>query len=432
MSTSEVLSAPQADKISSTGLVWLAGAFVVLSFLPYVAIPLGNSTNVSVAAIIGGFLSIKLLRSPRTVATLLVVLALPFAATLIRTFFHSSDANPNAYFTSVFGILTLLGAASSVAILHVRMIGLLRIGISISATVAIVQKYVYLDHGLVPWVELYGVPGYASVAANAQTIGLYIRRPFGLFPEPSFLAGTLSLACAGLIVLVHLYSRKLQKTDWITLGLTMFTIFISDSGSGVVCIAILAVAVFIPMARRVRWIYALLPLALTAAFWLGLTIAANRQDGANTSWNDRLASILGGVKLLGTDPVYFLVGVGRGMVPSFFQGGRIPFTDMTVYSYIPDIYSVLGRIVMENGVMFGAPFIIWMAMLIARLSDRRPSFLGMLVLILWIVIAGLTISYETAAWIWILPGLCFGLSLNEDRSWNRKWSVENANTARSK
>lgn len=429
---SEVLSAQQADKTSSAGIVWLAGAFVVLSFLPYIAVPLGNSTNVSAAAIIGGVLSIRLLRSPRVAVILMVVLALPFAATLIRTFFHSSDANPNAYFTSVFDILTLLGAGSSLTILRERMIGILRISISISAAVAIVQKYVFLDHGLVPWVELYGVPGYASVAANAQTIGLYIRRPFGLFPEPSFLAGTLSLASAGLIVLIHLFSRRFHKLDWITLGLTMFTIFISDSGSGVICIAILAVAVFIPMARRNRWIYALLPLALTAALWLGQTIAANRQDSANTSWNDRLASILGGINLLGTDPVHFLVGVGRGMVPSFFQSGRVHFTDMTVYSYIPDIYSVIGRIIMENGVMFGAPFIIWMAMLVVRLSGRRPNILGMLILMLWLVIAGLTISYQTAAWIWILPGLCFGFSLNEDRFWERKWSVENANTSCSK
>lgn len=400
---------------SSTGLAWLAGAFVVLSFLPYIAVPLGNSTNVSAAAVIGVMLSVKLMRWPRVTVLLLVFLALPFAASVARMFFTNSVANPNAYFTSVFGIFTLLGAASSLTILRDRIISILRVSISFSAIIAIIQKYVFLDHGIVPWMELYNVPGYASVAANAQTIGLYIRRPFGLFPEPSFLAGTLSLACAALIAVISLYSRRPEPLDWITLALTTFTIYISDSGSGVVCIAILTVAVFVPMARRSRAVYTLLPLAVTAALWLGLSIAASRQDGVNTSWNDRLASIIGGFRLIGSDPAFFLFGVGRGLVPSYFQSGRIPFTNMTVYSYIPDIYSVLGRIVMENGVIFGAPVIIWMAVLILRLVDQRPSILGALILTLWFVIAGLTISYETAAWIWILPGIFFGFTLTEDQ-----------------
>lgn len=399
---------------------WLAVAFIVLSFLPYAAVPLGNSTNIPLAAIAAALLTLRLARSAKLTVLVLVLCTLPFIASLLRQLFENSAVNANAYFTAAFGVLTFFGAASMVDILRERAAGIISSCISTSAVLALIQKYVYLDNGVVPLIELYNVPGYASVAANAQTIALYIRRPFGLFPEPSFLAGTLALGCAGYLLLIRRFSIQLKFSGVLSLVLATIAIYVSDSGSAVICIAVLAIAALSPFIRRNRIVVLLVPIAVAGAVWLGLSIVMSRQDGVNTSWNDRLASILGGGRLWTSDPVNFLLGVGRGMAQSYFQDGRVPFGDMPTYSVIPDIYSVLGRIVLEHGLLFGLSLLIWMGLLILRLGGLKPTFIGALFVLLWIVVAGLTISYETASWIWILPGMCLGhqlaVNVSKDRT----------------
>lgn len=397
--------------VISVGVRWLAGSFVILAFLPYAAVPLGNSTNVSLAALFAAILAVRLMKSPKMSVLIIVCSLVPFVASLFRLFTNSSGINANAYFTAAFGALTFFGSAAAFQILRERMAILISTCIALSSGIAIFQKFVFLDRGIVPWLEFYNLPGYASVASNAQLIGLYIRRPFGLFPEPSFLAGTLALASAGLIILIAHHSLKLNFLYLASLTLAMFTIFLSDSGSGIVCIVILAAAVLIPFVRRHKAVLLLLPGILVVAGWLAFGIATNRQSVGNTSWNDRLASIVAGGRLWLADTTNFLVGVGRGMVPSHFQDGSIFSGGITVYSNVPDIYSVLGRYILENGLLFGVPFIVWMSALLLRAGGRRANLLGTLAVILWLVVAGLTISYETAAWIWLLPGMCLGIRL---------------------
>jgi hypothetical protein len=408
----------------------LATAFFVLSFLPYVALPLGNSTNVSIAALIGPILTVRLMRRPKLMVLILLCCTLPFIATLFRLYFQNANVNANAYFTSTFIVLTFFGAASAVDVLRERSVMIISTCISVSAILAIVQKFLYLDKGVVPWVELYNMPGYASVSLNAHTIALYIKRPFGLFPEPSFLAGTLALASAGLIVLINNYELKVRMPVAISLFLATFTIYISDSGSGVICIAVLATATLVPYVRQNRGVILLMPVALAIAVWLGLSIALSRQAGVNTSWNDRFASIAGGAKLWTSEPGTFLLGVGRGMVPAYFRDGGVPFTGMTVYSNISDIYSALGRVVLESGILFGFPLVVWMAILILRLGRQKTTLLGVLFTLLWSVVAGLTISYETAAWIWLLPGICLAANLAGTTTDTRRSGVSVENPSR--
>lgn len=334
--------------------------------------------------------------------------ALPFVAALVRLFFDDSPLNANAFLTSIFGVATVLGAASTFRILRDSIIPLLSSCISLSAIVALVQKFVFLDKGIVPWLEYYDVPGYASVAGNAQTIALYIRRPFGLFPEPSFLAGSLALATVALIASISVFKQRYSALSVMAFSLSIFTIYVSDSGSGIVCIVVLAAVAFIPIIRRFKGLLLLLPFVLAGAVWLGLSIAANRQSGVNTSWNDRMASIIGASRLILEEPNMFLFGLGRGMIPSYFESGRVSFADMTVYSSIPDVYSVLVRIVLENGIVFGLPIVVWMVLLITTEGTSRITPSGVLYFVLWFVVAALTISYETAAWIWILPGIFLG------------------------
>lgn len=400
-------------------VVWLATAFVVTSFLPYVAFSLGTSTNVSITSIIGGILSIRLARNPRIMIAILLTLTAPFAATLIRLAFDNRDVNVNSYFTYAFILFTFFGAASAFGILGRRCVKLLSVCISVSAVIAIGQKYIFLNSGVIPFIELYNVSGYASVASNADTIVRYIKRPFGLFPEPSFLAGSLALACGVLVLFMDKYKVPFKPFYATAFGLVIFTIFISDSGSGVICIALLGLSVFLPYLRKHKGLLFLLPFAMTGAVWLGLSIAANRQDGVNTSWNDRLASIIGALNLWLDNPLNFLVGVGRGLVPSYFLSGDVEYTGMAIYSVVPDVYSVIVRVIVENGALFGLPLLLWMLFLILRLGGRRMAVLGLALAGLWCVVAGLTISYETAAWIWCVPGACatihFSNQINKER-----------------
>lgn len=394
----------------------LSAIFIILSFLPYVAVSLGNSTNVSAAALVGTILTVRLLRRPWLLILFLISFSLPLTATLFRLFATDAQVNANGYITYAITLFTFFGAISAIDTLRSRSIAVVGICISASALLAIVQKYLFLDNGVVPFVQFYNVSGYASVAANADTIARYIRRPFGLFPEPSFLAGTLALACGALVILSAHYRVPLKAPAIATLCLAVFTIYISDSGSGIICIGILALSVMWPSIRKNNALILVLPIVMAGAVWLGLSIASGRQDGLNTSWNDRYASLVGAFNLWTADVVPFLVGVGRGMVPAFFKQGDVDFGGISTYSAIPDVYSVLGRIVVENGLLFGGPIIAWMFILIIRLGSSRIHVLGALMGALWCVVAGLTISYETAVWIWIVPALCLAFRLSPSGS----------------
>jgi hypothetical protein len=302
----------------------------------------------------------------------------------------------------------LFGFAAAVIHSPSALILPVKLGVSFSAGYALIQK-VFLEAGVIPFLGYYQLPGYASVAFNAEVILRYIRRPFGFFPEPSFMAGSMALAVAAMVVLVYRCLGRLRKSDLVTIGLAVTAIFLSDSGSGLASIGLVLLMAIWPAFKGGKRLVLAIGIVCISAF-LASNVLESRGLLQNYSWSDRLASIIGAMRFLVTSDNIALLGAGKGAGPSLFQRGSIPLDGLQYFTPIPDVFSVLGRLVLECGLVFGLGLIIILSVLLIRAGALDGGlFIGIVFASTWLLIAGLTISYETAAWIWATPGIALGL-----------------------
>jgi len=284
-----------------------------------------------------------------------------------------------------------------------------------SALAVIVQKHLFLDHGMLPFVEMYDMPGYWSVFENQETIVTYIRRPFGWYPEPSFMAGTLALGVCAYVLLKGLRRKKLSLIDWILFGFVAYALFVSRSGSSAVTLGLLTIVLFWPRSLTRMGRFVLLPAAIAALIGARLLIASRSATTLNYSWDDRLSSIVAGFRYLFEKPELIFSGVGKGNATVLAADQSFDYSDLEAIHVTADIVSVTGRLVVENGLL-GFVAVILLCFVIFQAFRK---FLGIIaacsVVGIWMVVSFLTISYDSATLIWALPGACLGvLSIREN------------------
>ncbi|NYE94601.1 hypothetical protein FHU41_000822 [Psychromicrobium silvestre] len=391
------------DQIVAVGLI-------LTSVLPYFAVSIGISTNMPISSLFGAYLLIRWFRDSRILWLSLLTLLAPFFATFLRLFFGGEAWSPATSLTWVLAIIPLSAMVVAVLVLKSALLRWLRVILIFSAGISLVQKYFFLDQGTVPWLWIYDVPGYAPVRLLAPTIAAYIRRPFGLFPEPSFMAGSLSIVAVALILTASSLGRKLRLFDWIALALTCWVIAISGSGTAIVSLLLIVLCIFLPLMKRLGGIIVIiLPPVLFAAGVAALGVVNQRQNSVNWSWVDRWSSITAAARYVVSDVQVFFLGIGRGNSSPYFLSGKIRTDDLPHSTVLPDVYSVLLRLVLENGVLFGLPIIIVMALFVILGDPTKLKILGLSALVIWVVAAGLAISYDSAFWLYGFPGLAYGL-----------------------
>lgn len=406
LTATETRSGPSVK--SKTIVIFLATTFLVSSFLPYLAVGVGQNTNIPLSSFVGLALILASYRHPAVWSNFLFLLPLPAFATIVRLFLADHDTTSlAAYVTWFANIVPFAAAMATLLALGKKVLTVLSISLAISSALVLAQGAM-LAQGVLPFLEIYNVPGYASVAANAQTIIQYNPRPFGLFPEPSFMAGTLALATIALLVLHRTFQVRINKATWFSIAVSTLAIGTSGSGSAIVSLVCVALLVARASSRGRALFVPLAALSVGVSVLLGITIASQRQSVFNWSWSDRFASIEGSTRLLASDWTISLAGIGRGMSSQYFAEGRVPLGGTTYYNILPDVYSTLGRIVLENGLIIGLALVLYLTLRAASDLPNCSILERAIALVAWLVIAGLTITYETAAWIWIFPGLMYG------------------------
>lgn len=392
----------------------LAGALIVLSALPYAAVPLGSNTNLPLSSVISVLLILRCARHMPVMWTALLVGAVPFFASAVRMFLSPTPVQIPGSITWLVFTLPLAGAAAAIVFLGPRTIAWLSWTTLISAAYTVVQKYVFFDIlGVIPFESIYTIPGYANVSDYRETFLTYVRRPFGFFPETSFMVGSLSLMSMALVIALRHYGRRMVPRDVVAMTLVLWSVAVSGSGAAVVVLGVVLIAAIAPYAARRAWAAVLLvPAGLAGAVYVGVDVLSDRKESFNWSWADRGSSITASVRYLFSDPATFLWGVGRGRSNWLFLSGRMPLGDLQHYNPLPDIYSVIGRVLLENGMVFGLALILFMALLCLRSGGHNPLWLGTCTLVVWLVVAGATTSYDSAFWVWGIAGVCLGLELS--------------------
>jgi hypothetical protein len=385
-----------------------AAVMVGLSFLPYAAIPAGNNTNIPLAALFAVVYLRELLARPRLLLPLLIVVLTPVLMLFLQLVVGYGSHDIRSIIVWMVDVVPFGGIAAAVVTSPSTVRLTVRAFILMAAAYTIIQKF-FLDNGIIPFLWMYNIPGYWSVTENADTITQFVRRPFGWFPESSFMAGTLALAAMALFLLSYLAYQRLDRVDVVTVVAAVAAMILGESGSALLTVPALAAMMFLPYSTRLRrasfWI-----LGSGILLFLATQLLQLRNSAPNHSWDDRGSSIIAGLRFLFDSFPSLVIGVGPGGANVLFQNGKIPLDGLLVHERLFDIFSVSGRVLLENGAIAGAAMILALAVPIVRAFTIGLSWVfGLLALFGWLAVVTLTISYSSAAWLWVFPGICLGV-----------------------
>lgn len=391
----------------------LAALLIVLSALPFIAVPVGANTHIPISSIFSALLIFACRRMHKLLAIGVAIAMIPIVSGFFRMFFTPVPWQPAETFTWVVFTLPFAGAAAASLVLRERAIPWLSWTILFSALFVVIQKHVFFDLlKTVPFVSFYQLPGYWTPTEDLTIFLTYVGRPFGLFPESSFMAGTLSLMAMVLIVTALHYRYRLRLRDFAAIVLVLWAVAISGSGTTVAVLGVLMLAVLIPAAKQhAKTTFTVVPTALVIIIVVAAEKVAERQSGFNWSWFDRYSSIAASARLMLNDPSVLWLGLGRGQANAEFLNGNMPLDSYQHYNPIPDIYSVIGRVLLEYGLILGLPFLVCLFVLILRAGGAAPLWLGACSIVIWVVISGMAISYDSAFWIWGIAGWFMGLEM---------------------
>lgn len=385
--------------------VWL---LVLSTFFPYAGLAVGANTHVPLSALAALLIIHSALRIPGVLVAFILAVCGPVILAFLLSTSGFQAPNQVALIIWPFHILPLFGFAGILIRGSNQLISALRWSIAISVAYSLVQK-IFLEMGTIPFLQYYDLPGYASVSQNAEVITTYVKRPFGFFPEPSFLAGTLALAAVALILLRRRASDSLKKIDVLLAVGCVGAIYLSDSGSGLISIGLILFVLLWPAAKG-AWRLALVLGVTLVTLWLGSSVLESRGLAQNYSWSDRSASILGALRYFVSSNERLLLGTGKGSGSMLFRQGSIPLDGLQYFTALPDVFSVIARLWLECGLLFGVSLTLACVGVLfraVRLTAGVPAALACVAL--WLLVSGLTISYDSAAWIWGFPGICLGI-----------------------
>lgn len=382
----------------------VAGAVLVLSFLPYVAVNIGANSNIPLSTLACFYVIARRANRPVVLWSTIAFVLLPFAATYLRMFVAPHPIMIGPYIVWVASAVVTPGMIAAMLILGRRALPITSLTIIFSSVMALVQSY-FLNRGVMPWLWYYQAKGYRSVEEWSEEILMYHPRPFGLFPEPSFMAGTLSLACLFMVIMCIWWDIRYSWREWTAMAVTIPALMLSVSGSLALTLAVLVASFSVPLIRRSPLFVSLAPVILGAGVYGSLYILQGRTSGGfNSSWVDRPSSIIIAFQPFLHDPAAFFLGIGNGMVNVYFLTAKFPLYVADHYNTLPDMFSVTGRILVENGALLAGPVLGWMAWGFVAAPGLVRRLVGLGALASWFVVASLTITYYSAFWLWGLPG----------------------------
>ena len=374
---------------------WAAWLFAFACFFPYPALAIGGNTGlqVSQAAALAAIPFLVARPPGRSFWAILLLLGSVFVSTFLNHMFADvplPDVLVKESIGMALAVLVIwpadwladrdlfrevLAAAGAAIVLH-SLIGLL-------------QLYSFSKDQF-PLLFLYVNPSFHSMQEWAEEYALYIKRPCGLFPEPSAMAASLgpwTVLLAGLLLDPGLRRRLGWRRAWPVLPpVACGCLMLALSGSGST-FALMAALLVICAGEVWRMVHAPRPsqlvmvalVLLSVASVLGYAISQLSSDHLtgriDSSWGLRTASIRMGLTL-NSDPLNVAVGVGPGqsspIIKSHWSGPPIPKTQVDVA-----IFSVAVRYYAETGLLGAAALLAVLAMAVGAVARSSAVLLGL-------------------------------------------------------
>ncbi len=402
------------------------GYFMLLAFFcffPYPALSLGNRTGLQISQMMTLAIAPALLfGAPTRAIYAYIILAAP---RLISAFYGvmrpdapDIDIIPKEAVSSLLAVCPLL---ASTRLFRTDSFRTLLVGVSVAviahSLLGFYQVYAF-SHDEYPFLFLYRNPSFKEMVTWAEVYATYVKRPCGLFPEPSALAAAVG---PWLVVLAGVLADPIARARYCPgkfprwfYGLAALGGFVllSLSRSGLAPLVLLAVMVAV-LAQARALIRALGPKALVAGLGVSAFAAAgvlyfvastgeNLDARIESSWGIRTLSIVTGLTA-NTEPLDVMFGVGPGQSTAIVRKilAGVPLSkgqdDMAIWSLTVAYY-------MESGALAAIAMLVVLAMISRALFFSSARLLGLVALGVWTVGVTLTTSYPHLSSIWLFLG----------------------------
>lgn len=409
--------------------------FAFFSLFPNPALPVGSNTGLQAGQIVA-LLSMPVLLVlglPRKHTLVLVLLLLPLLLSgfLVVLTGHALSTlvvlNSTIALALVFVVLVPVGSILNMG--HtVALLSGVAWAIGLHALIGLYQAYKFARDEF-PLPGLYQNPSFGGfIAKDPENWATYVKRPFGLFPEPSAMTASIGpwlVLIVGLLLYPKLGPRMTRGTRAQLLLAAvsgMVLILISSSGFTVwLLISLLLVVLPILKNRFLRLHRPGSLLALVALVLIGVVLVevslyyvGSRLDiQGNSSWSARLASIIWGLAYLGTSASTLLYGVGPGqsflMLQDVGSSNLLPESPGEIA--VTAVWSGVVHYIQETGLVGTLALTLALFVVLRAIVRSSARILGFSSLLAWLAGVVFTTSYLTLLPIWLFFGVLLGWDL---------------------
>lgn len=390
-----------------TGGRALVTAFLFSCFFPYpalVSVGDGLGVTIGMVACVVLVLAVRRVWSGRP-----VVLATGFLVASATSGFVNMLVDPlvirASSFNALFAGAVALAPLFAVAFMPrpVRsgaLVGPVSAALLVHAAVGWYQWYRF-QAGQFPLETLYNNPSFANIGAEAEVYALYVRRPFGLFPEPSALAAAIGPFILLLIeeLSATAGSRRILGTVAVVAGSSLM--LATQSVYLIFWLPLLALSL-LGNVNRLRsqtsrfFVFGVVGAGLWAAI-LNVAGTSRLAVSSNESAQYRLQSIQDGISLWLDDWHSFLVGTGPGTTVDRLQESE---------SAANSVHSLVVTQLVEFGFLAA---LVWI--LVFAWTFRQGQ---RIVTVSWLVSVALVTSYSGLAALWLMLGILVAKERRED------------------
>jgi hypothetical protein len=409
--------------------------FAFVWFFPNPGLPLGNSTGLQAGQILAllALPVILLIGLPRRETLALVLIVLPAAlSSFVAVLTRDALSDGVAVKSLVGGALVFVALVPAGRVVDKRYLVPLLCGaawaIVLHAALGVYQAYSFTrDTFPLPW--LYQNPTFRSpISEQPEVWATYVKRPFGLFPEPSAMAASIGpwlVLLLGLLLYPKLrYGMGRGTMAQLLLAVVCGLSLVLKSSSGFALwllpgLFVLALPYLKNLILRLyvprNWlVLAMLGAAGAALLAVAATHVGLRADlQENSSWSGRLASIIWGLGYMRTSLISMVFGIGQGQTYVVLQSSGLahPPPESPGQDTVVAVWSVVVNYVVETGLLGAAAQAIILFMVVRAVLRSSARFVGVIATMTWLAGLLLATSYPALLPIWLF----FAVLLEWDR-----------------
>jgi hypothetical protein len=394
----------------------LAFSLVLSGFCPYLAFEVGANSHIPFTVMLSVvWLLISARKSPPF--GMVVLWLAPVVSVFCGVIFGVEQA-PSALPGCILFVMWSLPMLATYNMVKTGYVASLRkglkVGLVLSSVYALWQAYEISNDNL-PFKDFYELNGYPSAQGTGPEGVFSTQRPYGWFPEPSFLAGSICLGVLALVICEKCVHGRLTKSGWLIVLLSTSVGLLTRSGVVIACVLPIVILILVGRTEKKRALS--LIFMLLAGSYFALWIYQSRTGESGWSWGDRYASTYGVLRFALQSWNTTLFGIGRDSGAFLFGRGSIQVLDLSPQFLPRGVYSTIVRYIAEGGILFGlVPLLIVSIGLFSRLRAVFGGPAGLCAVLVWLLVPLLGISYDTAALIWMVGGVLYGINAVAMRS----------------